>query len=285
LTYSRAPDGSLEADRTPLTAEELNARFVAARTIAADAGRLAMHFAADLQHLEVTMKGPQDFLTAADLAVERRIVQQLKEAFPDDWLLAEESYSETRTETARALWVIDPIDGTGNFAAGRPDWCVSIGFMHLGEPTIGVIEVPCANEQYAALRGNGATRNGMPVRVSARTSIAQSTLGVDYSFRSPSAPYLAIVGALLGKKAEYRRNGSAALSLAHVAGGRLEGFVELHLYPWDVAAGLVIVQEAGGWVSDFFGQGGMKKGGPIVAAAPGIRDEFVAAVERFIGAG
>jgi myo-inositol-1(or 4)-monophosphatase len=275
-------DGRPEADQAPLTSQELTSRLVAAQAVAAEAGRLAQSFLADPRRLDISLKGPQDIVTAADLAVERLIVQTLTRAFPGDSFLAEETYGKARTEAGRALWVIDPIDGTGNFAGGRPDWCVSIGFLHLGQPTIGVIDIPSANEQYAALRGHGAFRNGKPVRVSDRASIAQSTLGVDYSFRSPSEPYLGIIQALLRKGAEYRRNGSSALSLAHVAGGRLDGFVELHLYPWDVMAGLVIVQEAGGWVSDFLAQGGLKNGGPVIASAPGIRDEFVAMLEKFI---
>ncbi|MBI1775759.1 MAG: inositol monophosphatase [Proteobacteria bacterium] len=266
-----------------LTFEELRSRFLAAQAVAAEAGRLAQGFLAEPQRLEIVLKGPQDLVTAADLAIERLIADRLARLFPDDAFLAEESYVEAHSKDATALWVIDPIDGTGNFAGGRPDWCVSIGFMSLGEPAIGVIDVPAAGEQYAAWRGQGATRNGKPVRVSGRTSLAESTLGVDFSFRSPPEPYLGIVEALLRKRAEYRRNGSSALSLAHVASGRLDGFVELHLYPWDVMAGIVLVREAGGWVSDFLGQGGLDGGGPVIASAPGIRDELVAVLETFVG--
>jgi myo-inositol-1(or 4)-monophosphatase len=270
-------------DEPQLTPDELRLRFLAAQAVAAQAGQLGKRLLADPQRLEVTLKGPQDFVTAADLAVERLIVEKLSDIFPDDSFLSEETYTEVGSETARALWVIDPIDGTANFAAGRPDWCVSIGFMDFGRPSIGVIDIPSFHEQYAAVRGGGATRNGKPIRVSDRTSLAQSTFGIDYSFRSSPEHYLTILNALLQKKAEHRRNGSAALSLAQVAGGQLEGFFELHLYPWDVMAGLVIIQEAGGWSSDFLAQGGLSKGGPLTAAAPGIRDEFMAILESSFG--
>src|SRR5438105_779876 len=118
-----------KAGQKPLPPEELKSRFVAAQAVAADAGRLAQRFLDDPKTLNVALKGPQDFVTAADVAVERMIVQKLSTLFPDDTFLAEEAYAKTDSENKRALWIIDPIDGTANFAAGRPDWCISIGFM------------------------------------------------------------------------------------------------------------------------------------------------------------
>jgi myo-inositol-1(or 4)-monophosphatase len=267
----------------PLTSKELKARFDAARSVARAAGQLARGFLTEPQRLQITSKGPQDIVTAADLAVERLIVQDLTRMFPDDSFLAEETFTEAGSETSRALWVIDPIDGTGNFAGGRSDWCVSIGFMHLGEPVIGVIDIPSMHEQYAALRGGGATRNGEPIRASECGALAQSTLGVDYSFRHSSAAYVEILQALFNKKAGFRCNGSSAVSLAHVACGRLDGFVELHLYPWDVMAGIVLVEEVGGWVSDFLAQGGLRRGGPMIAATAGIRAELTDLLETIVG--
>ncbi len=275
--------GRPRAGQTPLTSKELTSRFDAARSVADEAGRLAWSFLAEPKRLQIAAKGPQDIVTAADLAVERLIVQSLTRLFPDDAFLAEETYTETSAETLRALWVIDPIDGTGNFAAGRSDWCVSIGFMHWGEPVVGVIDIPPLQAQYAARRGGGATCNGKPVRASDCGSLAQATLGVDYSFRHSSTTYLEILQALFDKKAGFRCNGSSAVSLALVACGRLDGFVELHLYPWDVMAGMVLIQEAGGWVSDFFAHGGMQGGGPIIAASAGIRAELTTLLETIVG--
>ena len=266
-----------------LTSKELKSRFDTARSVAAEAGRHALGFLAEPQRLQITSKGPQDVVTAADLAVERLIVQNLTRLFPDDSFLAEETHTETSSETQRALWVIDPIDGTGNYAGGRSDWCVSIGFMHLGEPVIGVIDIPSVHEQYAAMRGGGATCNGKPIRASDCGSLAQSTLGVDYSFRHSSAAYLEILQALFDKKSGFRCNGSSAVSLAHVACGRLDGFVELHLYPWDVMAGIVLIREAGGWVSDFLAQGGLRRGGPMIASNAGIQAELTALLEKIVG--
>jgi myo-inositol-1(or 4)-monophosphatase len=270
------------AGQTPLTSGELKARFDAAQSVAAEAGRLALRFLAEPQRLQIASKGPQDVVTAADLAVERLIVETLTRLFPGDCFLAEETYTQTSSETLQALWVIDPIDGTGNFAGGRSDWCVSIGFMHLGEPVIGVIDIPAMNEQYAATRGGGATCNGKPVRVSDCMSLSQATLAVDYSYRHSSAAYLEILEGLFDKKAGFRCNGSSAVSLAQVVAGRFDGFVELHLYPWDVMAGIVLIQEAGGWVNDFLARGGLQHGGPMIAATPGIRDELTTLLENIV---
>ncbi len=266
-----------------LTSAELSARFDAACSIAAEAGRLALGFLADPRRLDISSKGPQDVLTAADLAVERLIVEHLKARFPDDAFLAEEIYTESNSGASPALWVIDPIDGTNNFAGGRSEWCVSIGFMHRGEPVIGVIDIPAMGEQYAAQKGRGTTCNGKAVRVSDRDALAQATIAVDYSFRHSSTTYLDILRALLDRKAGFRCNGSSAVCLAHVACGRIDGFVELHLYPWDVMAGIVLVSEAGGWVSDFLAQGGLKTGGPIIAAGKGIQSELVTLLKPIDG--
>jgi myo-inositol-1(or 4)-monophosphatase len=270
------------AGQTPLTSSELKSRFDAARSVAAEAGRLALRYLAEPQRLQIASKGPQDLVTAADLAVERLIVESLTQTFPGDFFLAEESHTETSSETLRALWVIDPIDGTGNFAGGRSDWCVSIGFMHMGKPFIGVIDIPTMNEQYAGVRGGGATCNGKPVRVSNCGSLAQSTLGVDYSYRHSSAAYLEILQALFDNEAGFRCNGSSAVSLAQVACGRLDGFVELHLYPWDVMAGIVLIEEAGGWVNDFLAHGGLRHGGPMIAATAGIQAELSALLGKIV---
>jgi myo-inositol-1(or 4)-monophosphatase len=229
---------------------------------------------ADRSLLQIEMKGPQDFVTNADRAVERLIVERLSAAFPTDSLLGEEGQADKRAEAGTALWVIDPIDGTANFVRDRPEWCISIGLMHGGHPEIGVIHHPRSGELYAARVGHGATRNGVPIHVSARTSLAESTIALEYSPRTPKAIHLAQIDALLVKGGEYRRNGSAALSLAQVADGRLDGFAEQHLYSWDVIAGIVLVTEAGGWVSDFLVEGSLQRGNSIVAAAPGIRRQL-----------
>lgn len=259
-----------------MTPEALACRFLAAQAVAREAGRLARRLLADPDRLQVELKGPQDLVSAADRAVEQLIVQRLAAAFPGDSFLGEEAHASGAPETATALWVIDPIDGTTNFVQGRPDWCISIGLLHSGQPTIGVIYDPSVDELYAASRCHGATCNGSVIRVSDRRSLAEAMIGLDHSFRTPPAAHLGHIEALLARGGEYRRNGSAALSLAHVADARLDGFAELHLHAWDVVAGIVLVREAGGWTSDFLAGDGLRHGNPLIAAAPGIRDELLA---------
>ena len=135
-----------------------------------------------------------------------------------------------------------------------------------------------ANELFAARRGHGAYRNGVPIRTSWRTVLSEATVGFDYSSATPPAQHVAQLQAMLEQGGEYRRNGSAALSMAHVADGRLDGFVELQLRAWDVVAGMVLVSEAGGWTNDFLSGGGLTKGNPMIAAAAGICDELLALI-------
>lgn len=263
--------------------EGLEQRFLTAQAVAREAGLLARRMLADRGNLQVDMKGPQDFVSNADRAVERLIVQRLGAAFADDTFLGEEGEGDKAAEAGVALWVIDPIDGTANFVQGRSEWCVSIGFLHNGKPSIGVIHHPASGELYAARAGHGATRNAQPISVSRRTSIADATVALEYSPRTPRTTHLALVAALLAAGGEYTRSGSAALSLAHVADGRLDGFAEQHLYPWDVMAAIVLLVEAGGWVSDFLVDRGLQRGNPFVAAASGIREQFVKIVEASWG--
>jgi myo-inositol-1(or 4)-monophosphatase len=271
------PSGGAGSARTTVALDEeaLTRRLLAAKAIAVEAGQLALRLLADPGSLDVQLKGPQDFVTAADRAVERLIAERLAAAFPEDAFLGEEfGRAATRPEAA-ALWVVDPIDGTSNFARARAEWVISIGLVRAGRPDIGVIYHPAADELFAACRGRGAYRNGVTIRASRRTLLSDATVGFDYSSGTPPAQYVALVQAMLERGGEYRRNGSAALSLAQVADGRLDGFVELQLKAWDVVAGMVLVSEAGGWTNDFLSGTGLAKGNPMIAAATGIRDELL----------
>jgi myo-inositol-1(or 4)-monophosphatase len=259
-----------------LDEEALTRRFLAAKAIAVEAGHLALRLLADPASLDVQLKGPQDFVTAADRAVERLIAERLAAAFPEDAFLGEEFGSSAKRPKAAALWVVDPIDGTSNFARARAEWVISIGLVRDGKPEIGVIYHPPADELFAARRGRGAHRNGVAIRASRLTLLSEATVGFDYSSGTPPVQHVAQVQAMLERGGEYRRNGSAALSLAHVADGRLDGFVELQLNAWDVVAGMVLVSEAGGWTNDFLSGAGLTKGNPMIAAAAGIRDELLA---------
>ncbi|MFO1060069.1 MAG: inositol monophosphatase family protein [Dongiaceae bacterium] len=251
-------------------------RLLVAMAVAREAGGLAARLRAAPERLGVELKGPQDFVTAADRAVERLIAERLGAAFPDDGFLGEEGVGGGGGAADR-LWVVDPIDGTANFVRGRAEWCVSIGLVADGRPALGVIYHPAADQLFSAGRGQGARRNGEPIRVSGAVSLDGATVGLDYSFSEPREVHAGHVAAVLARGCEYRRNGSAALSLAHVADGRLDGFVELRLKPWDVVAGIVLVEEAGGWASDFLAGDGLQRGNPMIAAAPGVRDALLAA--------
>ena len=173
------------------------------------------------------------------------------------------------------LWVVDPIDGTANFIRGLPDWCVSIGLLIEGRPALGVIYHPHADELFAACRGRGASCNGVPIRVSDQASLEGATVAIEFSFRQPAAIHIGHLRALLEQGSEYRRNGSAALSLAAVACGRLDAFFELKLSAWDVVAGIALVREAGGWTSDFLADDGLTKGNRLLATTPGLRQPLL----------
>ena len=264
-------DRQQEGEKTSALAH----RFSVAKLVAREAGVLAQSFLADRSKLSVELKGPQDFVTEADRAVERLIVQQLSTAFPEDSLVGEEGFGNTTTVNSDAVWVIDPIDGTANFVQGRNEWCVSIGLLYHDRPALGVVYQPSSDEIYAARRGHGAARNGMPIQVSGRASISESTIALEYSPRTPIYTHLAQVEALLSQGGEYRRNGSAALSLAYVSDGRFDGYIEYDIYLWDVLAGLVLVTEAGGWTSDFSVEVDFRRGQSLVAGTPGIQDQLI----------
>jgi myo-inositol-1(or 4)-monophosphatase len=258
-----------------LNESALASRLLAAQAIAREAGQLATRLRADLDKLDVRRKGPQDFVTVADGAAEKLIAERLRGAFPRDGFLGQETFEGKTANDAGALWIVDPIDGTSNFIAGRPDWCVSIGFLNGNRPEIGVIYQPAVDALFWARRGKGTFKKGIEVHVSACPSLAEATVGIDYSMGTPASDQAGKVKAMLETGGEYRRNGSAAVSLTQVAEGRLDGFVEMHLSSWDVHAGMVLITEAGGWTSDFFKGAGLYDGNPFIATTPRIRDDLL----------
>jgi myo-inositol-1(or 4)-monophosphatase len=168
--------------------------------------------------------------------------------------------------------VIDPIDGTANFARGIAHFCVSIAFVRDGRPLVGAIYAPMSDEMFAARRGGGTTLNGRAMRVSAVTDIRQATVEVGWSPRRPTDDYIALLSHVMATGAGSRRGGSGALGLAYVAAGRSDGYCELHMQPWDVLAGLVMVEEAGGWAADFLAGDGLTEGNPVLACTPGLAE-------------
>jgi myo-inositol-1(or 4)-monophosphatase len=253
-----------------MTTKSLQERLQVACAVAREAGALQKLRFLDREAMIYKFKGPQDYLTATDGEVEKLVRSRLLEAFPTDTFLGEEDGGQVSERT----WVVDPIDGTSNFARGIPHFCVSIAFVLDGVASIGVIYQPILDELFAAAKGLGATLNGEPIKTSSTTSLDKSLLEVGRASRQPQAVYLAMLDKVMNTGAAIRGAGSGALAVANVAAGRVDGCFETHMYSWDCLAGLVLVEEAGGRVNDFLAGDGLLKGNPIFASAPGIAGEL-----------
>jgi myo-inositol-1(or 4)-monophosphatase len=222
--------------------------------IARDAGALLLELAE--VGVEVRHKGEVDLVTRADQASEELILQAVRSRFPGHGILAEESGTAGGREGSRWVWVVDPLDGTTNFAHGLPIWSVSIGILRDGQPRVGVVFDPTRDECFTAVRGRGAHLDGRPIRVSAARALEHALLvtGFPYDVRRSAENNLDHFARFATRSRAVRRLGSAALDLAYVACGRFDGFWELKLHPWDVAAGWLLVEEAGGVVTRFAGE-------------------------------
>jgi myo-inositol-1(or 4)-monophosphatase len=247
----------------------LQSRIDAAMDLAERAGELAMSMRPVPGSAHAQMKGPQDWVTEADGAVERFLSDELAAAFPADGFQGEEG-GIARGGSLR--WVVDPIDGTSNFARGAARFCVSIACLEGDTPLIGVIAAPALRETLWAWRGGGAWLNGDPVRAADTQDVKQAIMEVGWSRRRPNPDYIKICERVLADGAGLRHGGSGALGLADVAVGRLDGYAELHINLWDVAAALVILRESGARLSNFLGDEGATKGNAIVACAPGLAE-------------
>jgi myo-inositol-1(or 4)-monophosphatase len=236
-------------------------------------------------HDIATKSAVVDLVTEVDHACEALVVGALERERPADAILAEEGSGSDRPGAAWR-WVIDPLDGTTNYAHGYPRFCVSIGVEHEGAAALGVVYDPLLDELYHAVHGGGAFRNGQPVRVSGETALARSLLatGFAYDRRASEVDNLDHFGAFLKSARALRRDGSAALDLCYVACGRLDGYWELKLAPWDVAAGGLIVREAGGRVSDFAGEP-LRGAEQILASNGGIHEAMLGVLARDGGGG
>jgi len=252
----------------------LKNRLLIACAVAREAGALQKRRFLDRDAMIYKFKGPQDYLTATDGEVEKLVRQRLLEAFPDDAFLGEEDGGQVSACT----WVVDPIDGTSNFARGIAHFCVSIAFVLDGVASIGVIYQPMSDELFAGAKGLGATLNGEPIKTSSTASLDKSLIEVGRASRQPQAMYLAMLDKVMNTGAGIRGAGSGALAVANVASGRVDGCFETHMYSWDCLAGLVLVEEAGGRINDFLAGDGLLKGNTIFASAPGIAEEFAAVV-------
>ena len=218
-----------------------------------------------------SLKGRQDYLTATDGAVEQYVRDQIARRFPGDGVLGEEAGGAV---DAPRLWIVDPVDGTANFARQIPHFCISLGLMEGGALQAGAIYAPMSNELFIAQLGKGAWLNGERMRVSAVPDVTASTVEIGWSTRTPVDTYLGLAGKAAHAGCSVRRAGSGALGLAYVAAGRIEGYVEAHINSWDVAAGLLLVTEAGGKVNDFWSNDGVKNGNAVLASSALLASEL-----------
>jgi myo-inositol-1(or 4)-monophosphatase len=228
--------------------------------------------ARDVELLSVTRKRHNDFVTEVDHAAERAVIEVLHRAYPDHAILAEESGASGGSQESEYTWIIDPLDGTTNFIHGFPQYAVSIALKHKNLITQGVIYDPTKNELFTASRGRGAYLNERRLRVSKRPQLAEALIGTGFPFRDLHSldEYLAMFRELTVRTAGLRRAGAASLDIAYVAAGRLDGFWEMGLSAWDMAAGALLVKEAGGLVGDFSGESGYLDSGRIICGNPKI---------------
>lgn len=233
------------------------------------AGAIINRAGRDIELLSVTRKRHNDFVTEVDRSAEAAIVEILRRTYPDHAILAEESGSQGRSEYT---WIVDPLDGTTNFIHGFPQYAVSICLRHKTQLAHAVIYDPGKNELFTASRGHGAFLNDRRLRVSKRPLLRDALIGTGFPFRDFSGmdEYVAMFREVTSRTAGVRRAGAAALDLAYVAAGRLDGFWESGLSPWDVAAGALLIQEAGGLVGDFSGDPHYLQSGRVVCGNPKI---------------
>jgi myo-inositol-1(or 4)-monophosphatase len=255
--------------------DELSMRFDEGLAATRSAGLVARDYFARRRELTVETKGPQDFVSMADREVEHLLVARLRARFPGDSVLGEE---HGRKGDGRICWVIDPIDGTSNFVRGIALWCVSVGVVVDNVPVLGFVYDPVRDEMFAGRRGGGATCNGRPMRASA-AGVATARINLGFGLRQQPERFATVMQRLVAQGAEFSRFGSAAISLAYVADGRLEGFWENRINAWDVCAGLVLASEAGAVVEDFFAGEGPVRSNRCVAAAPGVIAALRAAID------
>ena len=243
------------------------------------AGHIINRATRDIDILKVETKRQNDFVTEVDRAAEAAVIGVLREAYPNHAILAEES-GESSGSQGDFVWIIDPLDGTTNFIHGVPQYCVSIGLKHKGIITQAVVYDPAKNELFTATRGSGAYLNDKRMRVSKRIKIADALIGTGFPFSKVDVldRYIAMFRKVTLHCAGIRRPGAAALDLAYVAAGRFDGFWEMGLSPWDMAAGSLLVQESGGLVGDFSGESKYLDSGEIVAGNAKVFAQLLALV-------
>jgi len=255
----------------------LNIAVRAARS----AGNLVVRSLERIDHLQVTVKARNDFVSDVDRRAEQEIVGIVRKAYPRHTILAEEGGSHTGNET---VWVIDPLDGTTNFLHGFPQFAVSIGVKHKGRLQHAVIYDPLRQELFTASRGSGAYLNDRRIRVSRQKGVEGALLGTGFPFKQHRYLdcYLETFKALFQDTAGIRRPGAASLDLAYVAAGRLDGFWEIGLSEWDMAAGALLVQEGGGIITDFAGGNKFLATGNVVGGNPSVHKAILQLIQPLL---
>ena len=257
----------------------LNVAVKAARA----AGALINRAALDVEAVRVSLKQTNDFVTEVDKAAEAAIIETLLTAYPGHGILAEESGSEHGAKDSEFVWIIDPLDGTTNFIHGFPFYCVSIALSVRGKIEQAVVYDPNRNDIYSASKGRGAYVNDRRIRVGKRTRLQECLISTGFPYRPGDKlkPYLNMLGEVMSQCAGVRRPGAAALDLAHVAAGYTDGFFETGLQPWDVAAGSLLITEAGGLVGNFTGESDFIDHGECVAGNPKIYGQLVGTLGKY----
>lgn len=251
----------------------LNVAIKAARAAGAIIGRASL----DVDNIQVRTKQLNDYVTEVDHLAEAAIIETLLEAYPGHGILAEESGNAHGAQNSEFQWIIDPLDGTTNFIHGFPVYCVSIALAHRGVMQQAVVFDPNRNDLFYASKGRGAFLNDKRIRVSKRIRIQEALVGTGFPFRpNDSLPeFMRMMEELMRAGATLRRPGSAALDLAYVAAGWYDGFFETGLSPWDVAAGSLLITEAGGLVGNFTGEADFLHRREVVAGSPRIYGQLV----------
>ena len=257
----------------------LNMAIKAARAAGAIINRAAL----DVESVRVSTKQVNDFVTEVDQASEKAIIETLLTAYPDHGILAEESGNEYGNPHSNHIWIIDPLDGTTNFIHGFPVYCVSIALAVNGRIEQAVVYDPTRNDLFTSTRGRGAFLNERRIRVSKRTQLRDTLITTGFPFRPGDnfKQYMAMLGDVMQRTSGVRRPGAAALDLAYVAAGFSDGFFETGLSIWDVAAGSLLVTEAGGLVGNFTGEADFLEQREVLAGTPRIYGQLVPILAKY----